>query len=306
MLVRIYYILILISFLITFGGCNQSSNLSKPNNVYLVNVKSDDCPTTDKFFNYENDTVQVVYIFWAEKGSMEFLIHNKLKKPLYIDWRKCSYIIGTTKHDYWTETISVTTSSRSNTISNSSEQSNTSTCGNFSNFNLFRKSITTDNSYSLFKTFFNSVTILTKPERVTFIPPGTTISMSNFSILGNNTLNISKKNYSTLDTTIAMKGYYEEIGNNIIRYIDSTRIKAVNLSYINYNSDSTPYTFRSFLTYSTDENFSSESYINNSFFISRIIIMPINIFLHSRKIGETIESKNYNMWVAPNSFYFFR
>ena len=35
------------------------------------------------------------------------------------------------------------------------------------------------------------------------------------------------------------------------------------------------------------------------------MIMPVNIFSFARKIGETLDNKNYNMWAVPNSFYFF-
>ena len=237
----------------------------------------------------------------AEKGIMGILIHNKIKQPIYVDWRKCSFIVGTTKHDYWNETIEVKTSG----TSSGSEQTRKSTWGKVSIYKLFLENVSSSFSNSFSSRFFSSITTLTKPERITFIPPGTTISMSNFPILGNNILNINRGNIFTIDTTVLIKGHYEEMGNNIIRYIDSTTTEKVSLSCINYNKEETPYSFRSFLTYSTDENFSKESYIDNSFYISNVIVMTLSIFINSRKIGETINNDDYNMWAAPNSFYIF-
>lgn len=298
---KICCVLILISILALFSACTQTSKLPEPKNAYLIKVNSDNCLTNNNFLNYENDTISVVYVFWAEKGIMGILIHNKIKQPIYVDWRKCSFIVGTTKHDYWNETIEVKTSG----TSSGSEQTRMSTWGKVSIYKLFLENVSSSFSNSFSSRFFSSITTLTKPERITFIPPGTTISMSNFPILGNNILNINRGNIFTIDTTVLIKGHYEEMGNNIIRYIDSTTTEKVSLSCINYNKEETPYSFRSFLTYSTDENFSKESYIDNSFYISNVIVMTLSIFINSRKIGETINNDDYNMWAAPNSFYIF-
>lgn len=50
---------------------------------------------------FENDTLRVSYEFWSERGLMSFSIYNKLDKPIYVDWRKSSFVSGNNKFDYW-------------------------------------------------------------------------------------------------------------------------------------------------------------------------------------------------------------
>lgn len=50
---------------------------------------------------FENDTVKIVYSFWANHGILSYSIFNKLSVPLYIDWRKSSYVKNGQKLDYW-------------------------------------------------------------------------------------------------------------------------------------------------------------------------------------------------------------
>ncbi len=313
---KIFYVLILLFTLMFLSSC-QSTNIGEPQNALVVNVKSDDCQITDKFINYGNDTIGVVYLFWAENGSMDILIHNRLKQPIYIDWRKSSYIVGTTKNDYWNETINIESSGDVSGATNNYSQSNESISGtentttnnypllntSTTNTNIFLKSLIRSFSNSYSRSSFNSITSITKPERITFIPPGATISMSKYSIIPGNIFNISQTNSYTIDTTLLFNGFYEDIGNNIFRYNDSTTTKKVQLSCINYDKDSSPYFFRSFLTYSTYENFTKEFYIDNSFYVSRITIMPINIFENARKTDEDPNKEHYNIWAEPNSFY---
>ncbi len=61
------------------------------------------------FYVYENDDVRIVYSFWHDNGIMSFSLYNKLNKPIYIDWKKSSFVnkqqrfpyySNSTKHDF--------------------------------------------------------------------------------------------------------------------------------------------------------------------------------------------------------------
>jgi hypothetical protein len=276
--VKKYYIIILFAFMMFMSSCEIPIN--EPLNVLLINVKSKDCSIAGNFLYSENDTIRVVYVFWAKNGSMGIIIHNKLKIPIYIDWKKCSFIVGTAKNDYWeeTETVKSTDQSYFNSYANS----------DYSIWkNLFYKN-TNSSTYG----FGSTTTQITKPERITFIPPGATVSISRFFVLGSNDIKMSKSNYFTKDTTIVD--------------LSSESLLKTTLSYIDYDEGNSQYRFRSFLTYSTDEKFSKEAYIDHSFYISRIVKMPVVIFHYARKVGENIIEKDYNMWSSPNSFYVYK
>jgi hypothetical protein len=52
------------------------------------------------YYAFENDTLKIVYDFWAERGILFFSIYNKLDIPIYLDWKKCSFIKNGDKYDY--------------------------------------------------------------------------------------------------------------------------------------------------------------------------------------------------------------
>ena len=80
--------------LFAFSSCTRYSNLYdvKPVNNDIKNNSS---------YEYENDTVKITYSFWGDKGNMSFTILNKLKVPIYIDWKKSFLIKNNQYNSYW-------------------------------------------------------------------------------------------------------------------------------------------------------------------------------------------------------------
>ena len=102
------------AFLLTALSCTQPPPQAPPQAV-IMELQSPGCSAVEGFPTYENDSIQVAYVFWGDNGLVGLFIHNKLNQPLYIDWKKCSFITGTTKHDYWDETITVTANGSAST-----------------------------------------------------------------------------------------------------------------------------------------------------------------------------------------------
>jgi len=59
---------------------------------------------------FDNDTLRIEYDFWANKGILSYRIFNKLDVPIYIDWKKSSFILNGRKLDYWTDQTATKTS----------------------------------------------------------------------------------------------------------------------------------------------------------------------------------------------------
>ncbi|MCW3127827.1 MAG: hypothetical protein JWO03_3485 [Bacteroidetes bacterium] len=55
------------------------------------------------YYTYENDTLRMDYVFWADGGVMAFRIINKTDKPLYINWFKSAYVSNIGRSQYWNE-----------------------------------------------------------------------------------------------------------------------------------------------------------------------------------------------------------
>jgi hypothetical protein len=150
-------------------SCTQPPPPAPPQ-ALILDLRSPNCPPIEGFLTHENDSIQVAYVFWAENGLVGLFVHNKLNQPLYIDWKKCSYITGTTKHDYWDETVTMT--------ENGSSSSSASYWETFFDNNRSSRAARNQStgaveaySASFSNTFWSSVTSITKPERITFIPP---------------------------------------------------------------------------------------------------------------------------------------
>jgi len=272
-----------------FLSCTQPP--SAPTQALLLHLQSPNCSSVGNFLAYENDTIQVAYVFWAENGIVGLFIHNKLNQPLYVDWKQCSYITGTTKHDYWNGTMTMTTNGSSTTSS--------------LDWKTFYNKSGSSSTFS--NTFWSSVTTITKPERITFIPPGTTISRTFYSISETSIVNFDEEHFLQKDTAFEnMQVHltlFEKYEGKTYQY-DSLVAGTwnVHFSSIQFSEGNSPLSFRSFITYSTDEKFNTESYIDNQFYVDQIIQIPVSSF-YAKKAGSDDTS---NIWATPNSFYAFK
>lgn len=217
--------------------------------IQLFEVNSINTKATEGYFQIENDTLRIIYNFNSEGGTMSFLVLNKLNVPLYLDWRKSSFILNNSKNNYWDDIIETKTIG-SNLGFSKSQNLNT---------NLW-------NLNSIGLSAFAS--IVTKPERITFIPPSTLIPQNKF--------------------TLYPKSYYSFRGKPEIteQIFDSKKVYKIQLE--NYNAQNSPLIFRNFLTFSTTENFASEFYIDNSFYVDCV---------------KKIKSKYLDKYQSPTSFY---
>jgi hypothetical protein len=283
------------ALLLTAISCTQPPPPA-PTQALLLELQSPNCSSVEGFLTYENDSIQVVYVFWAENGLVGLFIHNKLKQPLYIDWKKCSYITGTTKHDYWDETITMATNGSSTTSASYWKM-------------FYDRSHTTATEYNsaFSNTFWSSVTTITKPEKITFIPPGTTISRTFNSISENPIGQLDREHLLSKDTTF--QNMQVKI-TRLVKYEGTTYQEdslaagpfKVHLSFIRYNIENSPLSFRLFMTYSTNDKFNSEAFIDNQFYVNQITQIPLSSF----NAKKTDSDDNCNIWATPNSFYVFK
>lgn len=195
----------------------------------------------NKFYCFENDSVKISYSFWAEKGIMCFSFYNKLKIPLYIDWKKSSFVTNGEKLDYWAD--ETTTNTKSTTKSSAFILRNYNTFG-----------IGSSNSVS------NSVSL--KPQRIIFVAPQSNTTKIQFNLFPANTTKLSS-----------------DAAKTILKNPNSG--KEIPVKSIEYTEANSPLVFRNFLTISTSENFDHEIYINNTFYVSRISQMKKKAFCGS-------------------------
>jgi hypothetical protein len=267
---KYFYLSANIILLFIVFGCSSSVSYKFDRRVQIMEVQSPNCITDGRILQYENDTIRIGYMFWSDGGIMGLYIHNKLNRPIYIDWKRTSFIAGSTKHDYWDENVMI-------------KESGTSDGSAMRIMGVF-----------LNNSSFSSITKLTKSERITFLPPGTTIEKTLFRIADNLvTLNRS----TPKDTLLVLKQTKWLTEKN---YYDNATM--VPILFQKYTEETSPLKFRSFITYSLDEKFPSEAYVNSPFYISCITQIPLWAF-DAKRITDPKEEMIENIWITPNSFY---
>jgi hypothetical protein len=126
----------------------------------LVTLRGNNVQTVpDKGLVLDNDTLTLTYNFSSSRGLMHITLVNKLNRPLYVDWKRSSFIIGQNKLDYWYDVANVTLS------------------GSGFSSGLYRR-----------YTVGSLSGTITKADPVGFIPPNTKIEKNDFVVFPEGTL----------------------------------------------------------------------------------------------------------------------
>lgn len=127
----------------------------------MVSTQSTNTKRVDHHYVYENDTLRITYDLWEDNGQMSFSVYNKLKVPLFVDWKNSSFISNDVSYKYWQD------------VENSTSVS--------SGTSYYGLQTLTGVPVSVHKGTQN--TTVQRPERITSIPPQSEIKQVKFSIL---------------------------------------------------------------------------------------------------------------------------
>lgn len=211
------------------SSCNQF--------IQLIETESVGKDAVTKEGVCENTDIRINYDMWSEDGVTYFSVYNKSDKPMYIDWKRSVFIYNDWKYDYWVE--------------KSTTESYVVPSGTGKNITYERKMSTV------------------VAERYTFIPPHTYVSVPmTYSITPSFTSYTSTDAKGKSTTVYSQKLKYQ--GGVKTKIPSSTKPgKNVNAYTKSYTQNESPVRFRNFLTYSFDEKFNQEKFIENEFFVSK-------------------------------------
>ncbi len=233
------------------ASCKPSVRLVDTESVGKNEVKNSVC---------ENEDIKVTYDMWSENGIMYFSLYNKADKPMYIDWKRSVCVYNDWKNDYWVE--------------KTTSQTYLVPTGTGKNVTYERK--------------VSTVTA----ERYTFIPPHTYVSVPmSYSIASNSNLQANTTQTSESKATVVVTDNlkYDKTASKV--KIPSTTGKGTVKAYEKtFSKETSPIRFRNFLTYSFDENFKTEKYIENEWYVSKYTQMSTKNFLgKSSKVKMNIK-----------------
>ncbi|WP_245859469.1 hypothetical protein [Spirosoma aerolatum] len=92
-------LVLLLSVWVAMVGCMPT--------IQVVTLRGSNVSPSQEGLAMDNDTLTLRYNFASERGLMQLSIVNKLNKPLYVDWKRSSFIIGQDKVDYWSDVSDV-------------------------------------------------------------------------------------------------------------------------------------------------------------------------------------------------------
>ncbi len=239
----------LLGLILLLSGCS-SYYYAKLDSEDRINVRN-----STRDFVIENDTVGVIYCFYGENAPVQITVHNKLDKPLYVDWTRSGVIMDDVASGFDSNTLSI--------------RGNISMDGSVSSVQWGEGY--SSSSISAYERFMGEATL---PRGVSFIPPRsrvehTPVSLAHFSF-----------------DKIPDKEFTEVV------YMD-TRSNERKVKSITFTEQDSPLHFRSYLTLYTDAQDVANRkvlYLERSFYLSRLLktgnIPPANFEEGAREDGD--------------------
>ena len=273
--------------------------------VQLFKTQPTNSVAVGNFYVYENDTLRIVYYFWQEDGIMAFSVYNKSDKPLYIDWKKSSFITNSSKSNYWDDKTIIKGAWGASSAAYSETVSKLSSYSQIASLQQSRidetgaiktegqANIKTNESAASIGTTLSTTQgwshiSVSKQERITFIPPRSYI---------NNTIIYNIKT-----------DYYKDWKSGYTQTkeaLSSDPKTITTISSKTFTKGNSPLDFRNFMTFSLKEDFSTEFYADNEFYIKEVVSMDQRQFYLYKfdKTTNTVSPKIMSKYMNGIDFY---
>jgi hypothetical protein len=214
---------------------------------------SKDIYKNDEQYVYKGDSLDVAYSFWADGGVMAFMVLNKSKTPVYIDWTKSAYKDHNTTAQYYP-----INRSGNSILSKASE--------------VYK---TPQDWYRLFAPYilsgYEGVGGGLTEEPVTLLPPRSYVFRACYRILPNTILSVKKLSPTEIPFISGMRdkfpGWQMES--------DSTNASLV---------------FGNSIVYDTQKDFTNARQINNRFYVWRVLTFEEEYFEGYDKDNNSVNS----------------
>lgn len=237
------------------------------NTIYyqLITLESEDVQQSDNKYVFQNKNLKLEYFFYEENGLLSFSIENISEDPIYVDWKKSSFILSGEKYDYWIDETQAKLATQY-TLYTIPER------------NPLGNMIESGYGYT------DGTIVTSKPEKVTFIPPKSSLTLVKFRIMTSG--QYFKMQQSTCDS---------------IPVTENGKLSQFPTCKLTYSKDNSPFTFRNYITYSFTDDFEQELRLDNEFYVSEIHEMPKNSFF--KRLGTETSFSYQHRFVAPNKYF---
>ena len=233
--------------------------------VQLFEVSSTIPKTNEKYY-FENDTIKVTYYFWGSRGIMQISIFNKLDAPIYIDWRK-SFMQNNFDKLIYAYEAEIT-------------PENVKTYKSYLHEGRSLSSMDYEAQYQMGQKEKKVVETITEVK-----PKGFYMSLRFHLVSGN---------------------FYKfpESASHVTETRSDNARETTEVYEVAFDSTNSPMKIKSVLTYSVSKDFTKQSTLTHSFWVSKIREMDTKHFM-GEKVGKTPEGFPIYKYPSRKSSYFY-
>lgn len=260
--------------LLLFSLVAMLSSCSSLTYYQICKVSSDLSTSSTGAYEYKNSSCDLTYDFWADGGSVSFIVTNKTNQILYVDLSKSFLVKNGIAYDYF---LNRTTSK---TASVASSQSVAASATAFGVWNYFGKkvpgSVTASASNSIGSEKSSSIAYEEKP--VVAIPPHAAKLFSEYAIMSN-------------------------------RFKDCDLYESPNkkeTASMSFDISTTPVAFTNYICYRVGDN-GTDQFVENKFYVSEVSNQNHDATFHKIEVGcesdEYRTKENVFIRTSPKEFY---
>ena len=263
---KIVKVLSLIGLSVFVAASAQSQDVNNSRGyVQVFDIASESNLSLNEYkqYHFENDMVDVSYLFWSSYGKMQVKVENKAQTPLYVNWSKSTFTV---------EGVEIPMTPDESKLSDVQ-------------YKIYQKYKASEPTLTDMDYEWQKITMgrEEKKDEISEVLSKSTYTKGNYYLMPR------EKNTDAgvvLDTAVA--SYVEK--HNSVKKQNATIYKK------EYSKDNSPLVFTCKLVVSTDKNFSTSTEIVEKFYVSSVREMDAKHF-RGKRIGQTPEG--YGVYKFP-------
>jgi len=263
---KIVKVLSLIGLSVFVAASAQSQDVNNSRGyVQVFDIASESNLSLNEYkqYHFENDIVDVSYLFWSSYGKMQVKVENKAQTPLYVNWSKSTFTV---------EGVEIPMTPDESKLSDVQ-------------YKIYQKYKASEPTLTDMDYEWQKITMgrEEKKDEISEVLSKSTYTKGNYYLMPR------EKNTDAgvvLDTAVA--SYVEK--HNSVKKQNATIYKK------EYSKDNSPLVFTCKLVVSTDKNFSTSTEIVEKFYVSSVREMDAKHF-RGKRIGQTPEG--YGVYKFP-------
>lgn len=284
----------------------------------------------DSAFVYHNDDVAIGYHLWANGGVMDYYVHNKTDKPIYINWDRSHFILNKLSRDYYgknqdciydnltevvkTKKVKAPKPAKTKKVDSTATKAvaTTDTATAAKPVRAKKVKATKNKSDSTAAKVESTTAEAAEPAKKSSIKKNNRKLIFSGSVQHSNQISARSK------SVVEIPPHARVLSSDFTFVTDVQNDKKLKLGLFRskrsllYDAENSPYKFRNYVTYSFTNNFTTAKVIDNEFYVSEITSLSRSKFLgqkvRAKRVTSSLNKKQflYDLPYFNNAAFFIR